>query len=158
MVLASMVGNNYLMVHISLSVLGIIIFSDLKTQGNVECFNFAFKRYIPGNSACLFSWKERTFNFTVSTNSALLSNTVNYTHFPEKKKKNHTWDSEVKKNCWLEKPVLLYPLSAVQRGVIKQYLIIGILTLLNSWEKGKWIYLWLHEGRPPNATQQFLVH
>lgn len=66
----------------------------------------------------------------------LFSQILLITHISQKKK-NHTWDSEVKKNCWLEKPVLLYPLSAVQRGVIKQYLIIGILTLLNSWEKGK---------------------
>ena len=73
------------MVSVSLSVLGIIIFNDLKTQGSFECFNFAFKRYIPGNSACLLSWKEITFNFTVSTNGALLSNAVNYTHYPEKK-------------------------------------------------------------------------
>ena len=67
----------------------------------------------------------------------LFSQILLITHISLKKKKNHTWDSEVKKNCWLEKPVLLYPLSAVQRGVIKQYLIIGILTLLNSREKGK---------------------
>lgn len=89
-------------------------------------------------------------------NSALLSNAVNYTHFHEK---NHTWDSEVKKNCQLEKPVLSQPLGAIQTEMItKQYLIIGILTLLNSWGRRKWKYFWLHGGRSPNAAQPFPVH